>query len=426
MKTQAPIYSERSKNSFTRWLVNKPRYGEIQMKQLLEQWEKKIFGNNGAKTDSLLIQAMVLKHDNLLAFVDGALGANKPSPDRTFCELVLTRIGPVDAISVPKTAIDGILTIVNSVAGNSPKHYTNSYLLIADIAIAIGCGWKQEISDKWLPPAWSNVYWNRAKLIFTNKVASSVRNSLKQVHEIVEYSLTFETWLTKFFKDVGIDYCVSEDWEGFTIIMAGQMIYAKCDCGKHLKTCPKACVNKCCQPRHNLINWDPNICKLPAFIMQAVKGSADDLKSTINELSSSMLYPTLIHGRLAIIDKLYKICHCCNEKYYGEACTKNAQFDPTKTKLKNQSWLLQIPKQHFENITQNFAPPRQIRNIEVEESDDWLTVFERANTTLILYCNPKREKGGCDNYYDATLNNCPLCGIERSQRLSKLTIYKKL
>ena len=394
------------------------------MKLILEQWEKKIFGRGGAKSISQFIKAMVAKHNDLLAFVDSALGANKSSPDRTFCKLVLTPIGPVEATAVPEKVIDDILTLVNNVVSTSPEHYTDFYLLIADVAIAIGCGWKTEVSDKW-PLLWSTD-WDIAKVVFTDKVASSVRSSLKQVHEIVEYSLTFETWLTKFFKDVGIDYYVSKDWEGFTIIMAGQMIYAKCDCGKHLKTCPKACVSKCCQPRHNLINWDPNVCKLPAFIMQAVKGSADDLKSTINELSSSMLYPTLIHGRLAIIDKLYKICHCCNEKYYGEACTKNAQFDPTKTKLKNQSWLLQIPKQHFENITQNFAPPRQIRNIEVEESDDWLTVFERENTTLILYCNPKREKGGCDNYYDATLNNCPLCGIERSQRLSKLTIYKKL
>lgn len=349
------------------------------MKQLLEQWKKQTFDSKGKKL-SMLVEAMVEKSDHLLAFASTQLGKNSPPPDKLFCELMLALVGPTDATSVPKVVIDDILTIVNNINSTSPKHYKNSYSLTANIVIAIGCGWKKDVSSKW-PSPWSEVYWNRVYDPFSDLVAAGFWNTVKFVNKYVIPSIAENQWL------------------GEVISVALQIIDGKCDCVTKLRSEKDAnnIEDKCSNPKHNLAYWDPGVCSLQHFVTNAVKGwhkIRDEKKPQgsggflIGSFSSSIGFATLKDCcGLAIVKKLYRLCHVkeCKDKYYGLTCKScKTDFNVLKTK---------------QSI-----------------NDKWLLLIEHYPEPISVWCCSNKS---CNNHFLSHSNVCPHCDNRSKAELKK-------
>jgi hypothetical protein len=101
-------------------------------------------------------------------------------------------------------------------------------------------------------------------------------------------------------------------------LIAFELADGRCQCGQHRRGCPNPDAHNCCRPEHDLASWDPTVCRLEAFVAQAVRGSAvAGIRS--GALTSGMLYP-LLHEAFGLrVDSAeFKLCRRCYPEVMDE------------------------------------------------------------------------------------------------------------
>jgi hypothetical protein len=155
---------------------------------------------------------------------------------------------------------------------------------VVELAIAWGCGWNRVVAPE---HEWHG-RWVGAVLALSSLAEGSINQSMRWLCRNVQ---GFTATLRRF-GDAEVRERIRSDADEIAVELAT----GACRCGR---------------PEHQLATWSPGVCRLPAFVATAVRGSAE-ASLRAGAFATSMLAPLVAEDHLVRVELVeFKVCHVC-------------------------------------------------------------------------------------------------------------------
>jgi hypothetical protein len=266
---------------------------------------------------------------------------------------------------------------------------------VVDLGIAWGCGWHRVV----VPDHDWHGRWLAALLTLTSLVAGSANRTLRWLESNVSGV-----------REAVLDLGPAEREEllvSHANHLALELSLGACACGHGV---PGAVPDSSCgRADHRLATWEPEVCRLPAFVATAVRGTAQ-LPPRSGALAVSMLANLLRDDQLVRVETAeFQVCHECNPDLIARAVLSGGIGLSTVSKGLHD----------LSRCPDCATPTHRGRTYHVARKN-WLVV--PADWGGQYQPTRRHRCGGCGNLFGAGGDRCPLCGrpVSPGRRLTSV------